>query len=72
VASLISGWVIYVPIVVLILGLAHYIYGMPIPERLFSFFALISIGVLAFHAIGLILASSGPSSSASSFPRLTW
>ena len=57
VASLVSGWVIYVPIVVLILALAHFIYGMPIPERLFSFFALISIGVLAFRAIGLILAS---------------
>jgi imidazolonepropionase-like amidohydrolase/ABC-type multidrug transport system permease subunit len=57
VASLISGWVIYVPIVVLILVLAHFIYGMPVPERLFSFFLLISIGVLAFRAIGLILAS---------------
>jgi imidazolonepropionase-like amidohydrolase/ABC-type multidrug transport system permease subunit len=57
VASLISGWVIYIPIVVLVLGLAHFVYGMPLPGRPFSFFGLISIGVLAFRAIGLILAS---------------
>lgn len=57
VASLISGWVIYIPIVVLVLALAHFVYGMPVPGRPFAFFGLISIGVLAFRAIGLILAS---------------
>lgn len=57
VASLISGWIIYIPIVTLILLLAHFVYGMPVPERLFSFFALISLGVFAFRALGLILAS---------------
>jgi ABC-type multidrug transport system permease subunit len=31
VASLVSGWVIYIPIVLLVLGLAHFIYGMPVP-----------------------------------------
>jgi imidazolonepropionase-like amidohydrolase/ABC-type multidrug transport system permease subunit len=56
VASLISGWIIYLPIVALILGLAHFIYGMAVPARLISFFALISLGVFAFRAIGLILA----------------
>ncbi|MCI0627917.1 MAG: amidohydrolase family protein [Acidobacteria bacterium] len=57
VASLVSGWVIYIPIVLLILGLAHFIYGMAVPGRPFAFFSLISIGVLAFRALGLILAS---------------
>ena len=57
VASLVSGWVIYIPIVLLVLGLAHFIYGMPVPGRPFALFGLISIGVLAFRAIGLILAS---------------
>ncbi len=57
VASLVSGWVIYVPIVLLVLGLAHFVYGMPVPGRPFALFGLISIGVLAFRAIGLILAS---------------
>src|SRR5215510_5226467 len=49
VASLVTGWVIYVPIVLVILGLAHGMYGMPIPQRLFALFGLISLGVLAFR-----------------------
>jgi ABC-2 type transport system permease protein len=57
VASLVTGWVIYVPIVLVILVLAHGMYGMPIPQRLFSLFGLISLGVLAFRSLGLILAS---------------
>lgn len=57
VASLVSGWLIYIPIVLLILSLAHFVYGMPVPGRPLSFFGLISLGVLAFRAIGLILAS---------------
>ncbi len=57
VASMISGWVIYMPVVILMLGLAYFVYGMPIPARLFSLFGLISLGLLAFRAIGLILAS---------------
>ena len=36
VASLVSGWVIYVPIVLLVLGLAHFVYGMPVPGRPFA------------------------------------
>src|SRR5262245_22266324 len=57
VASLVSGWLISRPIVLLVLGLAHFVYGMPFPGRPYAFFGLISIGVLAFRAIGLILAS---------------
>ncbi len=57
VASLFSGWIIYIPIVLLILSLAHFVYGMPLPGRPFSFLGLISLGLLAFRAIGLILAS---------------
>ena len=57
VASMISGWVIYMPIVVLLVCLAHFIYGMPFPARIFSLFGLITLGVFAFRAIGLILAS---------------
>jgi imidazolonepropionase-like amidohydrolase/ABC-type multidrug transport system permease subunit len=57
VASLVSGWVIYIPIVLLVLGLAHFVYGMPVPGRPFALLGLISIGVLTFRAIGLILAS---------------
>src|SRR4029453_17282945 len=57
VASLITGWLVYMPIFILVLALAHFMYGMPAPERPFSLFGLVSLGVLAFRALGLILAS---------------
>jgi imidazolonepropionase-like amidohydrolase/ABC-type multidrug transport system permease subunit len=57
IASMVTGWLIYLPAVVLICGLAHRIYGMPLPENWFSLFALTTLGVFAFRSIGLILAS---------------
>jgi len=57
IASMVTGWLIYLPAVLLVCGLAHGIYGMPLPERWFSLFAMITLGVFAFRSIGLILAS---------------
>src|SRR6266403_4133634 len=57
IASMITGWLIYLPAVVLICGLAHSLYGMPLPERWLSLLALVTLGVFAFRSIGLILAS---------------
>ena len=65
VASMISGWIIYMPIVMLLVCLAHFIYGMPLPTRILSLFSLITLGVFAFRAIGLILASVANSMQAS-------
>jgi imidazolonepropionase-like amidohydrolase/ABC-type multidrug transport system permease subunit len=56
-ASMVTGWLLYIPAVLLVCALAHFIYGMPVPERWLSLLALISLGVLAFRSIGLILAS---------------
>jgi imidazolonepropionase-like amidohydrolase/ABC-type multidrug transport system permease subunit len=57
IASMVTGWVLYMPSVLLVLGLAHYLYGMAMPERWAALFALISVGVVAFRAVGLILAA---------------
>ena len=57
VASMVTGWALYLPSVLLVMGLAHFLYGMAIPERWFALFVLISIGVVAFRAVGLILAA---------------
>jgi imidazolonepropionase-like amidohydrolase/ABC-type multidrug transport system permease subunit len=57
VASMVTGWLIYLPAVALVCWLAHRIYGMPWPERWFSLFCMVTLGVFAFRAIGLILAS---------------
>lgn len=56
-ASMISGVIIYLPSVILMLAIAHSMYGMAIPANLFSLFAFVCIGALAFRAIGLIIAA---------------
>jgi imidazolonepropionase-like amidohydrolase/ABC-type multidrug transport system permease subunit len=57
VASIFTGWVLFMPSIVLMLALAHFVYGMPWPPALFSLLAFISLGIAAFRSIGLILAS---------------
>jgi imidazolonepropionase-like amidohydrolase/ABC-type multidrug transport system permease subunit len=56
-ASMASGWLLYLPVLVTLLGLAHFQYAMPWPRHLISLFLMASLGVCAFRAIGLILAS---------------
>jgi imidazolonepropionase-like amidohydrolase/ABC-type multidrug transport system permease subunit len=57
VASVVTGWILYMPNVILILALAHYLYGMPWPRSFGSILIFISVGIVAFRAIGAILAS---------------
>lgn len=57
VASVVTGWILYMPNVILILALAHYLYGMPWPREMVSILIFISVGVAAFRAIGTIVAS---------------
>lgn len=57
VASMVTGWIIFMPYILLMLGLAHVFYGMPFPPRTLSMLAFISMAVIAFRALGLILAS---------------
>jgi imidazolonepropionase-like amidohydrolase/ABC-type multidrug transport system permease subunit len=56
-ASMVSGWLLYLPVIVLITGLAHLLYAMPLPQHWISLFLMASLGVCAFRAIGLILAA---------------
>lgn len=57
VASVITGWVLFMPNTLLMFGLAHFFYGMPWPSNFLSLLILISFGIIAFRSIGLILAS---------------
>ena len=54
-ASLVTGWLLYLPNLALVVGLAHVLWGMPWPVRPASLFVVLSLGVLAFRAIGLIV-----------------
>jgi imidazolonepropionase-like amidohydrolase/ABC-type multidrug transport system permease subunit len=57
VASMVSGWLLYLPVIFLIAGLAHALYAMPLPQHWISLLAMASLGVCAFRALGLILAA---------------
>jgi imidazolonepropionase-like amidohydrolase/ABC-type multidrug transport system permease subunit len=57
VAATIVGWILFMPFVVFMFVLSHFAYGMPWPASLPSIFIFISFGILAFRAIGMILAS---------------
>lgn len=57
VASIVTGLIAYLPNVILTLVLAHYYYGMPWPTRPLSLFAFISLGTIAFRALGSIVGS---------------
>ncbi len=57
VSSLVVGLVHFVPVTVLMIVLAHWIYGMPMPQEPLSLFVFVALGVLAFRAMGSIIAS---------------
>ena len=57
VASLVTGWVLYLPLLLLVVGLAHGLYGMPLPLAPVSLLITATAGLLAFRALGLIVAS---------------
>ncbi|MGA9075092.1 MAG: amidohydrolase family protein [Candidatus Sulfotelmatobacter sp.] len=56
-ASVITGWILYMPNVILIFTLAHLLYGMPWPQSMSSILIFITVAIVGFRAIGLILAS---------------
>ena len=57
VSFMITGLVQYLPQVVIVLFLARTLYKMPRVEHIASLFLFLSLGVVAFRAIGGIVAS---------------
>ena len=57
VASMVTGWVIFMPYMVLVFTLAHTIYKMPWPAHLGTLALFISLGLVAFRSFGLVIAS---------------
>jgi len=55
VAAMASGWLLYLPVVILLLAVAHFGYAMPFPRNWISLFIMASLGVCALRALGLIL-----------------
>ena len=57
-SSLATGLINYLPAVVIIVGLAHMLWKMPLPPHLGGFFVFIAVSILAFRSIGLIIAAA--------------
>jgi ABC-2 type transport system permease protein len=57
VGSMVTGWAIFIPYIVLLLLMAHFIYGMPLPLHFFELLVFISLGLIAFRSLGLVIAS---------------
>ena len=57
IAATVVGWILFMPLVLFMFCVAHFGYGMPWPERLGSILLFATLGILAFRAIGMILAA---------------
>jgi len=57
VSWLVTGWINYIPSALFLISIGHFAYQMPWPERPFTLFIFMTVAVLAFRALGLIIAS---------------
>ena len=57
VSWLVTGWINYIPSALFLICIGHFGYQMPWPERPVTLFLFLSVAVLAFRALGLIIAS---------------
>lgn len=57
VSSLVTGVVSYLPSLGLILLIARFYYGMPLPQRWLSLTLMLCLGLVSFRSIGLVIAS---------------
>ncbi len=56
-AAMVSGWLLFLPVPILLIGLSHFKYGMALPQNWMSLFFMVTLGVCSFRALGLILAA---------------
>src|SRR5579864_1093745 len=57
VGSMVTGWIIFLPYVVALLLMAHFLYQMPLPAHMIQLLVFISLGLIAFRSLGLVIAS---------------
>jgi imidazolonepropionase-like amidohydrolase/ABC-type multidrug transport system permease subunit len=55
VSGMVVGLVHFIPVTLMVIALAHFIYGMPWPGQPISLLLFIALGVLAFRAMGGII-----------------
>jgi ABC-type multidrug transport system permease subunit len=56
-ASMVTGWVIFMPSIVMLVVISHFFNNLPWPSRLPALLAFMSVALIAFRSIGLVIAS---------------
>ena len=57
VSSIVVGWIVFLPALAMFFGILYFRNHMPMPHNPVSLFIFLSIGVVAFRAMGMIIAS---------------
>jgi len=57
VGSMVTGWLIFLPYIVLLLYMAHALYHMALPPHMLGLLVFISLALIAFRALGLVIAA---------------
>lgn len=57
VASMVAGLVAYIPTIIALLVIGKVMYHAPFPPNIISLFVFVSIGLIAFRAMGMIVAA---------------
>jgi ABC-2 type transport system permease protein len=57
VGSMVTGWIIFIPYIVVLLLMAHFLYQMALPAHMLQLLVFISLGLIAFRSLGLVIAS---------------
>src|SRR5215470_1590305 len=56
-ASMVTGWVIFMPSIVMLVVISHFSNNLPWPSRLPTLLVFMSVALIAFRSIGLVIAS---------------
>jgi imidazolonepropionase-like amidohydrolase/ABC-type multidrug transport system permease subunit len=56
-ASMVTGLIVFMPNIIMLLLLSHYWYGMEWPGQMGALLLFVALGLVAFRAIGLVIAS---------------
>jgi ABC-2 type transport system permease protein len=54
---MVTGWMVFLPYILLLLTMSHFIYHMPWPKHMLALVVFISLALITFRSIGLVIAS---------------
>jgi ABC-type multidrug transport system permease subunit len=58
VASMVTAWFVFTPYILVVLSISHFYYHLPWPAHWPSLLIFISFGLIAFRALGMVIAST--------------